>query len=195
VFSVADAVREGAPAGLRALHQLGLELAMITGDDARVANAVARPLGIRQVAAEVLPAGKVQAVKDLAAQGRSVVFVGDGINDAPALAEATVGIAVGSGTDVAMESADVVLMSPDPGKVAEAVEISRATLRNVRQNLFWAFAYNVALVPVAAGALYPVNGMLMSPIFAAGAMALSSVFVVGNALRLRAFRPGTRLPA
>jgi Cu+-exporting ATPase len=195
VFSVADAVREGAPAGLRALHELGLELAMITGDDARVANAVARPLGIRQVAAEVLPAGKVQAVKDLAAQGRSVVFVGDGINDAPALAEATVGIAVGSGTDVAMESADVVLMSPDPGKVAEAVEISRATLRNVRQNLFWAFAYNVALVPVAAGALYPVNGMLMSPIFAAGAMALSSVFVVGNALRLRAFRPGTRLPA
>jgi heavy metal translocating P-type ATPase len=189
VFAVADAVRDGAQDGVRALHRLGLETAMITGDGAAVANAVARPLGITHVVAEVLPAGKVQALKELAAKGHRIAFVGDGINDAPALAEADVGIAVGSGTDIAVESADIVLMSADPGKVADAVEISRATLRNVRQNLFWAFAYNVALVPVAAGALYPVNGVLMSPVFAAGAMALSSVFVVGNALRLRAFRP------
>ena len=171
-----------------ALHALGLKVTMITGDNRRTAEAIARRLGIDEVVAEVLPDGKVEAVKRLAAGGRRVAFVGDGINDAPALAAADVGLAIGTGTDVAIESADVVLMSGDLRGVANAIALSKATIRNIGQNLFWAFAYNAALVPVAAGILYPVNGVLLSPVLAAGAMALSSVFVLTNALRLKSFR-------
>jgi Cu+-exporting ATPase len=162
---------------------------MVTGDNRRTAEAIARSLGIEEVVAEVLPDGKVAAVEGLRAGGRKVAFVGDGINDAPALAAADVGLAVGTGTDIAIESADVVLMSGDLGAVATAFGISRATMANIRQNLFWAFAYNVALIPVAAGILWPFGGTLLSPMLAAGAMGLSSVFVLANALRLRRFQP------
>ena len=189
VVAVADAVKDSSPAAVRALHDLGLRVAMITGDDARTARAIAAGLGIDEVLAEVLPDGKAAAVRDLQATGRRVAFVGDGINDAPALAQADVGLAIGTGTDVAIESADVVLMSGDLRNVPNAIALSRATLRNIRQNLFWAFAYNTLLIPVAAGVLYPAFGLLLSPIFAAAAMGLSSVFVVSNALRLRRFRP------
>jgi P-type E1-E2 ATPase len=158
---------------------------MITGDDARAAEAIAQTIGIARVVAEVLPAGKVRAIGALPGP---TAFVGDGINDAPALAAADVGIAVGGGTDVAVETADVVLMSARLTAVADAIALSRATMRNIRQNLFWAFAYNAALIPVAAGVLYPAFGILLSPVLAAAAMALSSVFVLGNALRLRAFK-------
>ena len=191
VLAVSDPIRDTTPAGIAALRALGLKIAMITGDNRRTADAVARKLGIDDVVAEVLPAGKAAALKQLGAGDATLVFVGDGINDAPALASADVGIAIGTGTDVAVESADVVLMSDDLRNVANAIAISRATLGNIRQNLFWAFAYNVALIPIAAGALYPAYGILLSPIFAAGAMALSSVFVLTNALRLRTFRPAT----
>jgi P-type Cu+ transporter len=188
VIAVTDPVKPTTPEAIAALHALGLRVAMITGDNCRTAQAIARSLGIDEVVAEVLPGGKVEAVRRLKERG-PVAFVGDGINDAPALAEADVGIAIGTGTDIAIESADVVLMSGDLNGVANALALSRATIRNIRQNLFWAFAYNTALIPVAAGALYPAFGILLSPIFAAGAMALSSVCVVTNALRLRGFRP------
>ena len=189
VVAVADPVKAGTPGAIAALHGLGLKVAMITGDNARTAQAIARRLGIDEVVAEVLPEGKVEAVRRLKAAHGRVAFVGDGINDAPALAEADVGLAIGTGTDVAVESADVVLMSGNLHGVPNAIALSRATIGNIRQNLFWAFAYNTALIPVAAGVLYPAYGVLLSPIFAAGAMALSSVFVLGNALRLRRFRP------
>jgi P-type E1-E2 ATPase len=189
VLAVADPIRATTPAAIRALRQLGLDIAMVTGDDRRTAEAIARRLGIGEVAAEVTPAGKVEAVRRLGAGGRKTAFVGDGINDAPALAAADVGIAIGTGTDVAIEAADVVLMSGDLKGVVNAIALSRATLRNIGENLFWAFAYNVLLIPVAAGALHPFGGPLLSPMLAAAAMALSSVFVVGNALRLRRFRP------
>ncbi|MEB2347560.1 MAG: heavy metal translocating P-type ATPase [Comamonadaceae bacterium] len=189
VIAVADPIKPTTPAAIAALHQLGLKVAMVTGDNARTAQAIARQLGIDEVVAEVLPAGKVDAVRRLAATHGSVAFVGDGINDAPALAAADVGIAIGTGTDVAVESADVVLMSGNLQGVPNAIALSQATIGNIRQNLFWAFAYNTALIPVAAGVLYPAWGVLLSPIFAAGAMALSSVFVVTNALRLRRFQP------
>jgi Cu+-exporting ATPase len=188
IIAVADPIKETTPEAIKALHDLGLKVAMITGDNRRTAQAIAKRLGIDEVAAEVLPDGKVEAVKRLREGGRTVAFVGDGINDAPALAEADVGLAIGTGTDIAIESADVVLMSGDLRGVSNAIALSKATITNIKQNLFWAFAYNAALIPVAAGALYPVNGILLSPIFAAGAMALSSVFVLGNALRLRGFR-------
>ena len=197
IIAVADPVKAEAPEALGALHGLGLRVAMVTGDGHRTAEAIAARLGIDHVIAEVLPEGKVDAVKALRAEGR-VAFVGDGINDAPALAEADVGIAIGTGTDVAIEAADIVLMSGDITGVANAVALSRATIRNIKQNLFWAFAYNAALIPVAAGALYPVFGILLSPVFAAAAMGLSSVFVLANALRLKRFQPplraGTRDP-
>ncbi len=189
VIAVADPIRETTPAAIEALHALGLKVAMITGDNAATAAAIARQLGIDEVAAEVLPEGKVAALKKFRLNGARVAFVGDGINDAPALAEADVGLAIGTGTDVAIEAADVVLMSGDLRGVPNAIAISKATMRNIKQNLFWAFAYNAVLIPVAAGALYPVDGTLLSPIFAAAAMALSSVFVLGNALRLKRFRP------
>ncbi len=187
MIAVADPIKETTAAAIRALHDLGLKVAMITGDNRRTGEAIARQLGIDEVVAEVLPDGKVEAVQRLKQQYGPIAYVGDGINDAPALAEADVGLAIGTGTDIAIEAADVVLMSGDLGGVPNAIALSKATIRNIKQNLFWAFAYNVALIPVAAGLLYPVNGSLLSPVFAAGAMALSSVFVLSNALRLRRF--------
>ncbi|MFT6682499.1 MAG: Cu+-exporting ATPase [Haliea salexigens] len=188
VIAVADPIKETTPEAIKALHALGLKVAMITGDNAATAAAIARQLGIDEFAAEVLPDGKVEALKKFRINGARVAFVGDGINDAPALAWADVGIAIGTGTDVAIETADVVLMSDDLRGVMNAIALSQATIRNIKQNLFWAFAYNAVLIPIAAGALYPVNGTLLSPIFAAAAMALSSVFVLGNALRLKRFQ-------
>lgn len=188
IIAVSDPVKETTPQAIEALHALGLKVAMITGDNRRTAQSIASQLGIDGVVAEVLPDGKVEAVGKLRAGGRKVAFIGDGINDAPALSEADIGLAVGTGTDIAIESADVVLMSGDLNGVPRAIAISKATIRNIRQNLFWAFAYNVSLVPVAAGVLFPVNGTLLSPILAAGAMGLSSVFVLANALRLRRFK-------
>jgi Cu+-exporting ATPase len=189
-IAVADPIRETTPAAIEALHRLGLKVAMVTGDNRRTAAAIARQLGIDEVEAEVLPEGKVAVVERLKAGGtRKVAFVGDGINDAPALATADVGLAIGTGTDIAIESADVVLMSGDLRGVPNAIALSQATIRNIRQNLFWAFAYNAALIPVAAGVLYPAAGILLSPILAAAAMGLSSVFVLTNTLRLRGFQP------
>ncbi len=189
VIAVADPVKPASAAAIAALHDMGLKVAMITGDQRATAEVIARETGIDTVIAGVLPEGKVAALDDLRAGGAKLAFVGDGINDAPALAHADVGIAIGTGTDVAIESADVVLMSGDLRGVVNAVEVSRATLRNIRQNLVWAFGYNTALIPVAAGVLYPSMGLLLSPVLAAGAMALSSVFVLSNALRLRRLRP------
>jgi Au+-exporting ATPase len=186
IIAVADPIKDTTPNAITALHDLGLKVAMITGDNARTANAIARRLGIDEVVSEVLPDGKVDAVKRLKGLGR-LAYVGDGINDAPALAEADVGLAIGTGTDVAIEAADVVLMSGSLQGIPNAIALSQATIGNIRQNLFWAFAYNTALIPVAAGVLYPAFGILLSPVFAAGAMALSSVFVLGNALRLKRF--------
>ncbi|WP_375464878.1 copper-translocating P-type ATPase [uncultured Methylobacterium sp.] len=185
VLAVADPVKAGACEAVAALRALGLAVAMVTGDDRRTAEGVARALGIAAVEAEVLPGGKREAVRRLRAAHGAVAFVGDGINDAPALAEADVGLAIGTGTDIAVESADVVLMAGSLDALVEAIALSRRVMRNIRQNLFWAFAYNVALIPVAAGALAPLGGPTLSPVLAAGAMALSSVFVLGNALRLR----------
>lgn len=188
IIAVADPIKETTPAAIKAMHNLGLKVAMITGDNARTAKAIAARLGIDEVVAEVLPNGKVEAIRRLKAQYGQTAFVGDGINDAPALAEADVGLAIGTGTDIAIEAADVVLMSGSLQGVPNAIALSKATIGNIRQNLFWAFIYNAALVPVAAGLLYPAYGILLSPVFAAGAMALSSVFVLGNALRLRSFK-------
>ncbi len=188
LLAVADPIKPVAKAAIAALHAMGVKTAMISGDTRATAEAIAKTLGIDHVAAEVLPDGKVEALGALRGEG-TTAFVGDGINDAPALAAADIGIAMGTGTDVAIEAAEVVLMTGDPGAVADAVRLSRATMKNIRQNLFWAFGYNVVLIPVAAGALYPLNGMLLSPMLAAGAMALSSIFVVTNALRLRRAGP------
>jgi Cu+-exporting ATPase len=189
IIAVADPIKDSTPEAIAALHAAGLRVAMITGDDKRTADAIARRLGIDEVIAEVPPGGKVEAIKRLRREKRKVAFVGDGINDAPALAEADIGIAIGTGTDIAIESAEVVLMSGDLRNVPNAIALSKATIRNIKQNLFWAFAYNVSLIPVAAGALYPAFGILLSPVFAAGAMAASSICVVTNALRLKRFRP------
>lgn len=185
VLAVADPLKDTSAKAVRDLRARGFDVAMITGDAQGTADAVARDLGISDVIAEVLPGGKVEAIDALRTGGRKVAFVGDGINDAPALAHADVGLAIGTGTDVAIEAADVVLMTGDPRAVAAASRLSERTMTNIRQNLGWAFVYNVALIPVAAGALYPAFGLLLSPMFAAGAMALSSVSVVTNALRLR----------
>ncbi|MDM1269366.1 heavy metal translocating P-type ATPase [Acinetobacter indicus] len=187
VIAVADPIKDSTFAAIEALHQLGVKVAMITGDNRHTAEAIARQLKIDTVVAEVLPEGKVDSVRELQQQYGRLAFVGDGINDAPALAQADVGLAIGTGTDVAIEAADVVLMSGSLKGIPNAIALSQATIRNIRQNLFWAFVYNVALIPIAAGVLYPLWGILLSPMFAAGAMALSSVFVLGNALRLKRF--------
>lgn len=189
IIAVSDPIKETTPAAIQALHALGLRVAMITGDNQRTAKAIAHQLGIDDVVAEVLPEGKVEAIKRLRFAHGVVAYVGDGINDAPALADADVGLAIGTGTDIAIEAADVVLMSGDLSGVSNAIALSKATISNIRQNLFWAFAYNVVLIPLAAGVLYPFNGTLLSPILAAGAMAISSIFVLCNALRLKRFRP------
>ena len=188
ILAVADPIKDGSKAALEALHQMGIKVVMMTGDNQRTARAIAAQLGIDEVLAEVLPDGKAQAIKQLQAAGRKVAFVGDGINDAPALAQADVGLAIGTGTDVAIETADVILMSGDLRGVPNAVSISRAVISNIKLNLFWAFAYNIVLIPVAAGALYPIFGWLLSPVLAGAAMGFSSVFVLTNALRLRGFK-------
>lgn len=185
MVAVSDPLKPSSVQAIAHLHRLGLKVAMITGDNQRTAEAIARQLGIEEVVAQVLPEGKVAAIKRLQQAHGTTVFVGDGINDAPALAQADVGMAMGAGTDAAIEAADVVLMSGSLMGVSTAISLSRATLSNIRQNLFWAFAYNAALIPVAAGVLYPLVGVRLSPEFAAGAMAMSSVFVLGNALRLK----------
>ena len=189
IIAVADTVKESSFEAIKKLHDMGIKVAMITGDNKRTADAIARQVGIDIVLAEVLPQDKANEVKKLQGQGVKVAMVGDGINDAPALAQSDVGMAIGSGTDVAIESADIVLMKSDIMDVVTAIELSRATIKNIKQNLFWAFAYNTAGIPVAAGLLYAFGGPKMNPMFAAAAMSLSSVSVLSNALRLKAFKP------
>ena len=188
VIAVADEAKADAQSAIHALHQDQFHVAMVSGDQQKTAEAIAQSLGVDQVIANVKPAQKVEAISALQGKYGKVAFVGDGINDAPALAHADLGIAMGTGTDIAIETADVVLMNGHVSSVVDCIALSRATIRNIQQNLFWAFIYNVALIPVAAGVLYPFNGMLLSPMFAAFAMALSSVFVVTNALRLKRFQ-------
>ena len=185
LVSVADPVKETTPAALKALHDLGFRIVMATGDNERTARAVADRLGIDEIRAEVLPEDKARIIRELQAEGRKVAMAGDGVNDAPALAQADVGIAMGTGADVAIESAGFTLVKGDLNGIVRARKLSLATMRNIRQNLFFALVYNAAGVPIAAGILYPFLGLLISPMFAAAAMSLSSVSVIGNALRLR----------
>jgi Cu+-exporting ATPase len=188
VIGIADTVKDTTPAALAALREEGIEVIMLTGDNLVTAEAVARDLGIEHVEAEVLPDHKSEVVNRFRAEGRVVAFAGDGVNDAPALAAADVGLAMSSGTDVAIESAGVTLLRGDLNGIAHARRLSRATMGNIRGNLWLAFGYNTAGIPIAAGVLYPAFGWLLSPMIAAAAMALSSVSVIGNALRLRTVR-------
>jgi len=204
VIGVADTVKAGAAEAVASLQKLGIEVVLLTGDNHGTAHAVARQIGVSEVIAEVLPEQKADKVKELQATGRVVAMVGDGINDAPALVQADVGIAIGTGADVALEAADITLMRGDPRGIASAIALSKATMRTIRQNLFWAFFYNTLLIPVAAGVLYLVfhqsgvpNGLhwilgrygFLNPMLAGAAMAFSSVSVMANSLRLRGFRP------
>ncbi len=187
VIAVADPLKNSSGEAIAALHRLGIGAAMVTGDNRGTAEAIAHEVGIERVMAEVLPHQKAEEVKRLQADGRTVAFVGDGINDAPALAQADVGLAIGTGTDIAIEAGDVIVMSGDLGGIVNAVALARRTLRTIKQNFLWAYAYNVALIPLAAGALFPAFGLLLHPVFAAGAMSISSLFVLTNSLRLRRF--------
>lgn len=189
ILAVSDPIKEGSAIAVQALQDRGLQVTMLTGDNRQTAGAIARQLGVDRYEAELLPAQKVEIVKKLQDAGRRVAFVGDGINDAPALSQADVGLAIGTGTDIAIEAGDVVLMSGDLRGVANAFALANQTLKTIRLNFFWAYAYNVALIPIAAGALYPITGTLLNPMLAAAAMSFSSLFVVTNSLRLRKFEP------
>jgi len=188
IIAVADVLKPTSRLALSKLHDMGIGTVMITGDNQRTARAIASLAGIDEVLAEVLPSDKAKQVEMLQKKGNKIAMVGDGINDAPALAQSDVGIAIGSGTDVAMESADIVLMRSDLLDVVTAIQLSKRTMNNIVQNLFWAFGYNVIGIPIAAGLLYAFGGPLLNPIFAAAAMSLSSVSVLTNALRLRRFK-------
>src|SRR5438093_912271 len=189
-IAIADPIRPTSGRAVRALGRMQLDVVLRTGDNRPTAEAIAREAGIDEVVAEVMPDGKVAEVRRLQDEGHVVAMVGDGINDAPALAQADVGIAIGTGTDIAIEASDVTLMRPDLKGVVDAIALARRTMRTMKQNLFWAFIYNVVGIPVAAGVLYPFFGVLLSPILASAAMAMSSVSVVSNSLRLRRFRGG-----